>query len=114
MHQPSAARLLETARIDAGLSQRELARRAGTAQSVIARIEAGLASPRWTTLTSLLSAAGFELRAQLEPVSVPDTHMLADVPRILSLSPEDRIREVAAVDRFISSVRHVARRAVRS
>lgn len=112
MHDSSAARLLETARLDAGLSQRELARRAGTSQSVIARIEAGLASPRWDTLTSLLGAAGFELRARLSPAPVADTHMLAEVPRILSLSPEDRIREVAAVNRFVSSARHVPRRAI--
>ena len=37
----SAAKLLREARSRAGLSQRALARRAGTTQSVVARIEAG-------------------------------------------------------------------------
>jgi predicted transcriptional regulator len=112
--QPSnAAKLVERARLDAGLSQRELARRAGTTQAVVARIEGGHASPRWDTLASLLAAAGFELRTRLDPAPVPDSHMLAEVPRILRLSPENRIREVAAVNRFVSSARRIPRRAVR-
>jgi hypothetical protein len=31
--------------------------------------------------------------------------MLADVPRILSLTPEDRLREVANASRFTAAVR---------
>ncbi len=108
----SAARLLETARLDAGLSQRELARRAGTTQSVIARIEGGKAKPRWDTLETLLRAAGFDLYADLSPAAVADTHMLADVPRILSLTPEDRLREVAALSRFVVSAQRVPDRSV--
>lgn len=105
----SAARLLETARLDAGLSQRQLAARAHTTQAVVARIEAGRASPRWNTLQSLLRAAGFRLRAELRPEVGGDSHMLSDVARILRLSPEDRIREVAAVDRFTTGARRVIR-----
>ena len=103
----SSGKLLETARLDAGLSQRELARRASTSQSVIARIEAGLASPRWETLVGLVRAAGFELRAELAPMPAVDTHMLSEVSRILSLSPEDRIREVAAASRFVVNAKRV-------
>lgn len=51
--------LLRRAREAAGLSQRELARRAGTAQSVVARIELGESSPTVRTLNRLLEAAGF-------------------------------------------------------
>ena len=106
-----SSRLLETARMDAGLSQRELAVRAGTTQAVIARIEGGNVSPRWDTLQGLVRAAGFELRATLEPAAIDDSHMLADVRRILGLSTEDRIREVAAVNRFVSNARRVKARA---
>jgi len=62
--------LLVTARRRAGLSQRELAERAKTSQSVVARIELGAASPSWDTLARLLAAAGFELdvRLSLRPV----------------------------------------------
>lgn len=102
-----AATLLETARLNAGLSQRELARKAATTQAVIARIEAGATSPRWDTLQALVQAAGFELRGELVARATAHSHMLDDVTRILRLSPEDRIREVAAVDRFVTSARRV-------
>src|SRR2546426_451190 len=94
---PSAAALLRQARTRAGLSQRALARRAGTAQSVIARIEQGITSPTWDTLERLLEAADFEVRAQVEPRVVVGSHMLDDVARILRLTPEQRL-EVLAFD----------------
>jgi transcriptional regulator with XRE-family HTH domain len=100
-----ASELVRTAREQAGLSQRELAHRAGTAQSVIARIELGLASPTWETLTRLLGAAGFDLDARIAARPVVESHMLADVPRILRLTPEDRLREVANASRFTAAVR---------
>ncbi|HEX3623553.1 MAG TPA: helix-turn-helix transcriptional regulator [Acidimicrobiales bacterium] len=50
------------ARRAAGLSQRELARRSGVAQSAVARIERGQQIPRADTLERLLTACGFELR----------------------------------------------------
>ena len=106
-HRFSPALLLREARRRAGLSQRALAARAGTVQSVIARIEAGLTDPSSTTLNRLLAAAGFELRADLDVAAVPDSHMLADVERILSLSPEERLEEVARVARFEWSARRV-------
>lgn len=100
-----AAKLLKEARERAGLSQRELARRADTSQSVVARIELGQTSPSVSTLDRLLAAAGFELRAGLEIRPAADSHMLDDVPRILSLTPEERLLEVANLSRFESSVR---------
>ena len=59
------ALLVREARSRAGLSQRELALRARTSQSVVARIEAGQTQPGSETLSRLLEAAGFELRAEL-------------------------------------------------
>ncbi len=97
--------LLRDARVRAGLTQRELAQRAGTSQSVVARIELGRSDPSTATLTRLLAAAGFELRAELTPIVVGNTHMLDDVARILSLSPEERLREVRNVSRFETAAR---------
>lgn len=99
--------LLKEARRRAGLSQRALARRAGTAQSVVARIELGVTDPSSGTLASLLGAAGFELTARLERAAIVDTHMLDDVKRILSLTPEERLLEVANLSRFQAAVRRV-------
>ncbi len=99
--------LVREARSRAGLSQRELARRAGTSQSVVARIEAAQTRPGSETLCRLLEAAGFELRAELVPLPVLETHMLEDVSRILALPPEERLREVYNVSRFASAARRV-------
>ncbi len=98
------AKLLQTARERAGLSQRQLARKARTAQSVVARIELGETSPSWSTLTRLLKAAGFVLSASLRRTRI-DPQLLDDVPRILALSPEQRLREVAQVSRFLAEAR---------
>ena len=102
----AAAELLSTARARSGLSQRELASKARTAQSVVARIELGETSPSWTTLARLLKAAGFRLLAGLKRIDV-DPALLDDVPRILRLTPEERLLEVAQVSRFISEARRV-------
>ena len=100
-----SAALLFEARRQAGLSQRDLARRAGTSQSVIARIESGDTSPTWETLTRLLRAAGFDLRAGLEVRPSGLSHMLDDVRRILQLTPEQRLLELANMSRFVGSAR---------
>ena len=102
-----AARLLLQARTRAGLAQRELAARARTSQSVIARIERGQTIPSVETLDRLLAAAGFELHRTLSPVPVVHSHMLADSARILRLSPVERLREVANVSRFVAGARRV-------
>jgi transcriptional regulator with XRE-family HTH domain len=104
---PDPATLVRDARTHAGLTQRALARRARTAQSVVARIEGGLTSPSWDTLARLLAAAGFDLRAQLDARPGPRSHMLADVRRILRLSPEARLAEVGNVSRMIAAARRV-------
>ena len=103
----STAELLRQARERAGLSQRQLAQRAGTAQSVIARIERGLTSPTWDTLERLLEAAGFELAAQVEPRVVVGSHMLDDVRRILQLTPEQRLEEVKNLSELFAHARRV-------
>jgi len=103
----TAAALLRQARTRAGLSQRALARRAGTAQSVIARIESGHTSPTWETLERLLDAANVDLRAQLEPRVVVGSHMLDEVAGILQMTPEQRLEEVKNVADFLHRARRV-------
>jgi transcriptional regulator with XRE-family HTH domain len=103
-----ASDLLREARMRAGITQRELARRAGTAQSVIARIESGTTSPTMETLVGLLDAAGFALDASLRPVAAGRSHMLDDVPRILRLTPEQRLLELRNASRFLAAARRRA------
>ena len=106
MSNPSPADLLATARRRAGLAQRALARRARTTQSVIARIESGVTSPSWRTLERLARCAGFDLQVSLVPRIHGRSHMLDDVPRILALTPEQRLLELRNAARlFASAVR---------
>jgi transcriptional regulator with XRE-family HTH domain len=105
MARPDPAELLRDARIRAGLTQRALAKRARTAQSVVARIESGATSPAWDTLSRLLAAAGFEIDATLHPIITERSHMLDDVPRILRLTPEERLLELRNVSRFVTAAR---------
>jgi len=96
------AQLLIQARTRSGLSQRALARRARTAQSVIARIESSAVSPSWKTLQRLLRHTGLELHAALVPKPQRRSHMLEDVPRILGLTPEQRLLELRNAARLFS------------
>ncbi len=63
------ATALIKARSDAGLTQEELARRMGTTQSVIARLEGGKSRSSTTTLAKLAKATGTRLRVSFERVA---------------------------------------------
>lgn len=60
-----AGRLILRARIDAGLSQRALAERAGTSGPTISAYEQGRVVPRVDTLERILRAAGARIEARL-------------------------------------------------
>jgi transcriptional regulator with XRE-family HTH domain len=109
-----SARLLLSARSAAGLTQRALARRARTSQSVIARIESGATSPSWKTLEHLLKHAGFDLQANLTMRARGHSHMLDDVARILKLTPEERLLELRNAARFFAAARRLDNGRVRS
>jgi len=82
MSQSLAAAVLTDARRRRVVSQRDLAEAAGTSQSVVGRIEAGLASPSVDTLARLVHAAGFELKLSIEPAPVVDPVIEAYKPGI--------------------------------
>ena len=79
--------LIREARLAAGLSQVELARRAGTSQPAIARYEAGTSSPSIVTLDRVLRAAGRRLVLGSEPGSSASD---ASQPRIRALQAQRR------------------------
>ena len=72
-----AGNLIRLARRDGGLSQRELARRAGTSQAAIAAYESGRRSPTFDTLARIVRAAGQDLRIQVVPYDDHDEVMAA-------------------------------------
>lgn len=85
----TASALIRLARRRAGLSQRELARRAGTSQAAVQRYERGLTDPTFSTLERVIGACELELRIQLAPV---DDHDRQLVGRVLDMDPETRLR----------------------
>jgi transcriptional regulator with XRE-family HTH domain len=69
----TAAATLRTARRRAGLTLRELARRAGTSHATLAAYEAGRKVPTVETFERVLRAAGFAATVDLGPaIGGPD------------------------------------------
>jgi transcriptional regulator with XRE-family HTH domain len=65
------ASAVRSARRRAGMSQMELARRVGTSQPSIARLEQGRVSPTVTSLERIAKALGAQLVVDFEPVVPP-------------------------------------------
>jgi transcriptional regulator with XRE-family HTH domain len=98
---------LTRARHVAGISQRELARRAGVPQSTVGRIEAGLLDPRIGTVERLLRACGMELSVVPRPGVGVDRTQLRER---LGLTPRQRIEAAAAAASGVARIRGRARR----
>jgi predicted nucleotidyltransferase/DNA-binding XRE family transcriptional regulator len=74
----ATGKLLKRARISAQLSQTDVARRAGVAQSVVSAYESGRRAPSVSTLERLICATGYRLILDLErssdyPPGLPNT-----------------------------------------
>jgi transcriptional regulator with XRE-family HTH domain len=65
------------ARNRAGLTQQELARKMGTTQPVVARLESGRVRPSMRTLERLAQATGSRLLIRLEPCEASPTGVLS-------------------------------------
>lgn len=81
--------LLQLARLKAGMSQRELAERAGVPVTMISSYERDQRQPTLTTLLRLLRAAGFDLRLHLAAYD-PHDDVLAALES--SRSESERLR----------------------
>ena len=86
--------LLREARLRAGLTQKQLATRAGTSQPAIARWESGAVQPSLERLRELIRACGLELTYGLANY---DDSYDEWIERYLALSPEERVEQ--AIDR---------------
>lgn len=73
------AELLRDARRTGGLTQAELAEKAGTSQPTLAAYETGRLEPRLETLTRLIEASGSELVLTVKPRTRRGAAQLADV-----------------------------------
>ena len=66
-----AARLLRSARLEAGLTLRQLAAAAHTSHSTLAAYETGAKCPTVETLNRIVEAAGFRLEGRLAAHAEP-------------------------------------------
>ena len=94
--------LIRQLRASHSLTQRELAYRAGTSQSAIARIEAGDEDITWTRLRSILAAMGEE--PVVEAKRLTSRYDPADLMRDRAMSPEARLANGLSVNRFGSEL----------
>jgi transcriptional regulator with XRE-family HTH domain len=103
-----AGTLLRQRRQAHGLSQRELAIRAGTRQATISRIENGHEIPTVQRLDQLLTALGERLECRAVPLDAerPDDDLQADRARSMS----ERLEDGFALASFASQLEGAARR----
>ena len=100
--------MLRYVRRRAGLSQRELAERAGSTQSAVSRIESGAVIPRFDTLTELVRACG----AWIDLVPVLGEGVDRTLIRAIRwLPPEERLRRAAREAENVATLQRSTRRA---
>lgn len=98
--------LIREARRRAQLTQRELAERAGTTQSAVARAESGRVDPGFETVRRMLRLCGFALLVALEPYDDSD---LWQAGQLLKGSPEQRFDQLVVFARFAADARAAGR-----
>jgi len=101
--------LIKEARRRAGLTQAELAERAGTTQSAIARWERGYVDPGFDTVRRLLRLCGFALYVQLEPWDDGLRDDMDSVRRWQRRSPNSRLDENVRLVNMYKEMRASAR-----
>lgn len=102
-----AGRMVRHARRRAGLTQRQLAARAGIPQETIARIERGRVDPRVGTLDRLLEGCGFGLEHMPRLGIGVDRTQIRD---LLAMKPEERLSVAIANDQHFVELRRSIRR----
>jgi transcriptional regulator with XRE-family HTH domain len=108
---PTGADLILEARKRAQLSQRELAVRAGTTQSSIARWENGRAEPAFATVVRLLRLCGLVLDVHLEPYDDGLRDDWHQAQRQLAMTPEQRLDSNSRLAAVSRDLRAAARKA---
>jgi transcriptional regulator with XRE-family HTH domain len=94
----SPSELIKERRLAHGLSQRELAYRAGTSQPAIARIEAGDEDLTWKRLRAILAAMGDE--PVLETKRLASRYDAHDLMRDRAMAPQARLASGVNFNRF--------------
>jgi transcriptional regulator with XRE-family HTH domain len=101
--------LIRERRTQSGVTQLSLARRAGTTQAAISRIERGLTTPTWDTIEALLISLGYEpeLGSRRLPGRWDPLHLAAMRER----TPTERLRLAVSSNRLAGRLRQAGRAA---
>ena len=94
--------LIREARRRAGLTQAELAERAATAQSGIARWESGRTAASLDDVRRLVRLCGLDLEVAIVPCDESD---IIQAERLLDLSPQDRVERHQRLIRQLAALR---------
>jgi transcriptional regulator with XRE-family HTH domain len=106
----SSASIVREARARRGLNQAELARRAGTTQTYISRVERGALSPSFATLQRLVHATGHRLDIGLVPLEPGNTLVYRLRSDLNHLTPAERIDQAMELSEFLTGVAAGGRR----
>lgn len=101
-----SSNLLREARLRAGLSQTELARRIGKAPSAISRWERGHVEPSLERLRAIIRATGHDLTVGL---AVADDHDVTLIRRCLARAPHQRLDDLVNAVRALSAMAMASR-----
>jgi transcriptional regulator with XRE-family HTH domain len=99
--------LVREARKRARLTQRELAGRAGTTQSAVARLESGRTRPAFDDVLRLVRLCGFDLDTMLV---VPDESDRHQALALRELTPSERVERSQHVARQLQTIREAGAR----
>ena len=104
----STASLIRKARTDAGMTQVDLAARAGLTQSAVARLERGDSNPTIATLANVIAATGHRLTLAAQPHRASfDERQLRER---LAMTPAQRLANFTASSRNLDAMVRRARR----
>lgn len=101
------AQLIREARRRAGLTQAELADRAGTAQPAVARWESGRTAVSLDDVVRLVRLCGLDIEFQLVERDVSD---VAQAQRLAGLSGQERLDRLGRVAGQLTSLRAASSR----
>jgi len=100
--------LVREARRRARLTQRELADRAGTTQSSIARLESGRTRPAFDDVLRLVRLCGFDLELRLVE---RESSEWMQAQELLTRTPAERLDHALKVTRQVEELRRAVRSA---
>jgi len=99
--------LVREARKRAGLTQSQLAEKALTTQSAIARLESGRTRPAFDDVLRLVRLCGFDLDIMLVERDDSDWHQAS---ALRSLTPSERVERAQDVARQLQTIREAGQR----